>query len=225
MTGTTNHALRSLMLANKAFPTKDTFEATKKLADDGLDWYFAQCSMLASVESIARFGAMLANNGINPSTGERIIEPLTVKATVTIMQTCGMYNGAGKFTRDHGVPSKSGVSGGLLTVIPGIGAVGSFSPLLNEEGNCVRGIGMIEKLNEIYLNFNLFYNDSKKKDLIRRANQTLVWTVIAGINSAASGDIESISRLIVKGLNINDTDYDSRTPLHLAAQAGHVELV
>ena len=113
---------------------------------------------------------MLANNGINPSTGERIIEPLTVKATVTIMQTCGMYNGAGKFTRDHGVPSKSGISGGLLTVIPGIGAVGSFSPLLNEEGNCVRGIGMIEKLNEIFVNFNLFYKDSKKKDLMRRAH-------------------------------------------------------
>jgi glutaminase len=126
--------------------------------------------MLASVESIARVGAMLANNGINPSTGERIIEPLTVKATVTIMQTCGMYNGAGKFTRDHGVPSKSGVSGGLLTVIPGIGAVGSFSPLLNEEGNCVRGIGMIEKLNAIFINFNLFYKDSKKLDLMRRAH-------------------------------------------------------
>lgn len=102
---------------------------------------------------------MLANNGINPSSGERVIEPLTVKATVTIMQTCGMYNGAGKFTRDHGVPSKSGISGGLLTVIPGIGAVGSFSPLLNEEGNCVRGIGMIEKLNKIFINFNLFYKD------------------------------------------------------------------
>jgi glutaminase len=110
-------------------------------------------------------------------------------------------------------------------VIPGIVAVGSFSPLLNEEGNCVRGIGMIDKLNEIYINFNLFYKDSKKKDLMRRAHQTLVWTVISGINAAASGDIESISRLIVKGLNINDTDYDSRTPLHLAAQAGHVELV
>ena len=170
MTGTTNHALRSLMLANRVFPEKNSFEATKKLADDGLDWYFAQCSMLASVESIARFGAMLANNGINPSTGERIIEPLTVKATVTIMQTCGMYNGAGKFTRDHGIPSKSGISGGLLTVVPGIGAVGSFSPLLNEKGNCVRGIGMIEKLHDIFINFNLFYKDSKKLDLMRRAH-------------------------------------------------------
>ena len=85
LTGTTNHALKSLMLANKAFPMKETFELTSKLAEDGLNWYFAQCSLLVSVESVARFGAMLANNGINPSTGERIIEPLTVKATVTIM--------------------------------------------------------------------------------------------------------------------------------------------
>ena len=81
-----------------------------------------------------------------------------------------MYNGAGKFTQEYGVPSKSGVSGGLLTVIPGIGAVGSYSPLLNEEGNCVRGIAMIEKLNEMYINFNLFYKDPKKKDLMRRAH-------------------------------------------------------
>lgn len=73
------------MLANGAYPMQDTFEKTKKLADDGLDWYFVQCSMLTNVESIARFGAMLANNGINPSTGERILEPETVKATVTLM--------------------------------------------------------------------------------------------------------------------------------------------
>ena len=158
------------MLANKAFPKKETFELTSKLAEDGLNWYFAQCSLLVSVESVARFGAMLANNGINPSTGERIIEPLTVKATVTIMLTCGMYNGAGKFTKAHGVPTKSGVSGGLLTVIPGIGAVASYSPLLNEEGNCIRGIAMIQKLNDIYTNFNLFYKDMKKKDLQRRAH-------------------------------------------------------
>ena len=74
MTGTTNHALRSLMLANRAYPEKKTFEETKKLADDRLEWYFIQCSMLVNVEGIARFGAMLANNGINPSTGERIIQ-------------------------------------------------------------------------------------------------------------------------------------------------------
>ena len=172
MTGSTNHALRSLLLANGAFPEQETFEKTKKLADDGLDWYFVQCSMLVNVEGIARFGAMLANNGINPSTGERIIEAQTVKATVTLMQTCGMYNGAGKFTKDYGVPSKSGVSGGLMTVIPGIGSVSSFSPPLNDEGNCVRGIGMIEKLGKIYQNFNLFFKYSYKQDLQSRVYQS-----------------------------------------------------
>lgn len=164
--------------------------------------------MLVNVEGIARFGAMLANNGINPSTGERILEPQTVKATVTLMTTCGMYNGAGKFTKAYGVPSKSGVSGGLMTVIPGIGAIGIYSPPLNEEGNCVRGIGMIEKLSQMYLNFNLFFKDPLKKDLLRRANQELVWTVIAAINSAATGDLETIIRLQIRGLDINKGDYD-----------------
>jgi hypothetical protein len=103
-----------------------------------------------------------------------------------------MYNGAGKFTKAHGVPTKTGVSGGLLTVIPGIGAVASYSPMLNEEGNSIKGIAMIQKLNEIYTNFNLFYKDTKKRDLLRRSHQTLVWTVIAGITAAASGDLESL---------------------------------
>ena len=59
------------------------------------------------------------------------------------MTTCGMYNGAGKFVKSMGVPSKSGVSGGLLSVIPGIGAFASFAPKLNKEGNTVKGIAVI----------------------------------------------------------------------------------
>jgi glutaminase len=181
--------------------------------------------MLVDVEGMARFGAMLANNGINPSTGERIVEPETVKATVTLMQTCGMYNGAGKFTKDHGVPTKSGVSGGLMTVIPGIGAVSTYSPPLNEEGNCVRGIGMIEKISSIYNNINLFHKDQKKNDMTRKAYQTLLQTVIAACTSAASGDLETITRLHVQGLDLNHGDYDLRTPLHLASAAGHIDIV
>jgi glutaminase len=53
-------------------------EETKRVADEGLDFYFRQCSMLVNAEGLARFGAMLANNGINPSTGERILRPQTV---------------------------------------------------------------------------------------------------------------------------------------------------
>ena len=74
----------------------------------------------------------MANNGINVCTGERILSPNTIKTVVPLMITCGMYNGAGKFTKEMGLPCKSGVSGGLLTIIPGIGSFSSLSPKLNE---------------------------------------------------------------------------------------------
>ena len=225
LTGCNNHALRSLMLAKNCYPKKPTFEETNKLAADGLDFYFIQCSMLVDVEGIARFGAMLANNGINPSTGERVVSPQTVKSTVTLMQVCGMYDGAGKFTKDHGVPSKSGVAGGLLTVIPGLGAVGSCSPPLNEEGNTVRGIGMIEKLSDMYSNINLFYKDQNKWDMTKRPHQTNLQTIIAGTNAAADGDLEAIIRLNVLGVDLNHGDYDDRTALHLASATGHLDVV
>lgn len=120
---------------------------------------------------------MLANNGINPMTGERILLAKTVQAVVTLMTTCGMYNGAGKFTKDLGVPSKSGVAGGLMTVIPGLGSFSTWSPALNEEGNPVRGIAMISKLSSIYSNFNLFHKDSTKLDVTRKPFQTKIHNV------------------------------------------------
>lgn len=225
LTGHTNHALKSLMLANGAYPTKASHEEKKQLADDGLEFYFQQCSMLVNVEGLSRFGAMLANNGINPSTGERILRPSTVQATVTLMQMCGMYNGAGKFTKDNGVPAKSGVSGGLMTVIPGIGAFATWSPKLNEEGNTVKGIVIIQKLSAIYNNFNLFHKDQYKRDLTRKPHQTLIQTVIAACSCAATGDYEGLTRLFNLGVLLEAGDYDRRTPLHLAAAGGHTKIV
>lgn len=136
-----------------------------------------------------------------------------------------MYNGTGKFTRAYGVPSKSGISGALLSVVPGVGAVATFSPPLTEEGNCVKGIAIIEKLNKVYTNFNLFFKDTMKKDLLRRAHQNIVWTTITAINSAAAGDLETINRLHIRGLNLNEGDYDMRTPLHLAVSASRHEVI
>lgn len=157
------------MLANGAFPKKANAKEQKNFADDALDLYFKLCSLLVDVRSLANFGAMCANNGINPFNGKRVLSPITIKACVTFMTTCGMYNGAGKFTKNFGVPSKSGVSGGLLTIIPGIGAFASWSPRLNKEGNSVRAIGIIQKLSEIYNNFNLFHKEIEKKDVTKKS--------------------------------------------------------
>lgn len=157
---------------------------------------------------------MLANNGIIPSTGERILKSSTVQAVVTVMTTCGMYNGAGKFTKEFGVPAKSGVSGGILTVVPSLGAVASFSPKLNSEGNSVKGIIVIQKLSEIYNNFNLFHKDKRKRDCQRKPYQTIISTITAANLSAASGDIDELTRLSNLGISMEESDYDMRTPLH-----------
>ena len=178
--------------------------------------------MNVTVEGLARFGAMLANGGVNPSTGEQVVSSETVQATVTLMQMCGMYDGAGKFTKDYGVPTKSGVAGGLLTVIPGIGAIGTWSPPLNEEGNSVRGIGMVEKLEKKYSNVNLFHKDPEIFDLRLQHYTTLVNTIIATCNAAAFGDFETVYRMhTLKPQLINEGDTDRRTPLHLASCHGH----
>jgi hypothetical protein len=181
--------------------------------------------MLVDVQGLARFGAMLANGGVNPNSGERILSHATVQAAVTLMQTCGMYDGSGSFTLLHGAPSKSGVSGALLTVIPGLGAMGSFAPPLNDEGNSVRSIGMVEQLSARYSNVNLFDKDSMKRDLTRRPYQTLIETTIASCSAASLGDFEAIVRLHAGKTNLSDGDYDLRTPLHLASQASHLDVV
>lgn len=225
MTGFNNHALRSLMLAKDMYPKKESIEATRKLADDGLDFYFVQCSMLVDVEGLARFGAMLANNGVNPWTGQRVVSPSTVKATVTVMQMCGMYDGAGGFAKAHGCPTKSGVSGGLLTIIPGLGAFGSFSPPLNEEGNSVKGIGIIELFSHTYSNINLFHKDRRQKNVTRRPYQTMIETTIAGCEAAANNDLDTIQILQANGVDLAVGDYDKRTPLHVACTSGNFAIV
>jgi len=141
------------------------------------------------------------------------------------MTTCGMYNGAGKFVKDLGIPSKSGVAGGLLSVVPGIGAIATWGPKLNEEGNTVKGIAMVQKLGAVYNNFNLFHKDHNKLDILAKPFQTVINSTIEACQCAAIGDYEGISRLEVLGFDMNSGDYDNRTPLHLATSSGHFDIV
>ena len=56
-------------MAKNSFPSRVTPEEMKAFCEEALDFYFKQCSILVDVESLSRFGAMLANNGINPNSG------------------------------------------------------------------------------------------------------------------------------------------------------------
>jgi len=108
--------------------------------DAVLSLYFRQCSLLVTCRDLAIAAATLANGGTNPITGARAIPERHVEHVLSVMQTCGMYNYAGAWTYEVGLPAKSGVSGGVIAVLPGQIGVGVFSPPLDARGNSVRGI-------------------------------------------------------------------------------------
>jgi glutaminase len=107
--------------------------------DAVLDVYFRQCSIVVTARDLAVMGATLANLGLNPVTGRYVFGLEAVRDTVSVMFTCGMYNGAGDWACRVGVPAKSGVGGGIMAVLNRQLGIGVFSPRLDAAGNSVRG--------------------------------------------------------------------------------------
>ena len=114
--------------------------------DEILDVYFRQCSLLVTARDLAIMAATLANRGINPVTREQIISDQTVARTLSVMTSSGMYDYAGEWTYRVGIPAKSGVGGGIIAALPGQLGLGTFSPLLDDHGNSVRGLQVCEAL-------------------------------------------------------------------------------
>jgi glutaminase len=116
--------------------------------DAVLDVYFRQCSLLVTARDLALMAATLANGGVNPVSGERVIAPYAVARTLSVMTSSGMYDFAGEWIYRVGIPAKSGVGGGILAALPAQFGLGTFSPLLDEHGNSVRGLKVCEALSE-----------------------------------------------------------------------------
>ena len=116
--------------------------------DEHLDLYFEQCSILVSARDLAVMAATLANDGVNPLTGKRAIQGQYVKNVLSVMHSCGMYDYAGEWSYRIGLPAKSGVSGGIIAVLPGQFGIGVFSPLIDDQGNSCRGVQVCEELSE-----------------------------------------------------------------------------
>ena len=136
-TGNRNRAIAYLMLSRGII--SDRVEAT-------LDLYFAQCAVLVTCDDLALIGATLANHGVHPTTGEPVVAPEVVRDMLSIALSCGMYDYAGEWVFTVGIPAKSGVGGGILGVLPGVGGLATFSPRLDQYGNSVRGVRVFEEL-------------------------------------------------------------------------------
>jgi glutaminase len=107
--------------------------------DEATDLYTRQCSLTVCAEDLAVMGATLADGGVNPRTGVRVVAAVTCKRVLAVMATAGLYERSGEWMYEVGLPGKSGVSGGIVTVSPGKGGLGTFSPRLDAAGNSVRG--------------------------------------------------------------------------------------
>jgi len=116
--------------------------------DDAISVYARACSVLVDAEVLAMMGATLAFGGRNPATGVQALDREVVTETLSVMATCGMYDGSGRWLRRVGLPAKSGVSGGLVAAARGRLGIGVYSPPLDEEGNSVRGVLACEQLSD-----------------------------------------------------------------------------
>lgn len=106
---------------------------------DALDLYTRQSSLAVTVRDLATMGATLASGGVNPVTGDRVVDEEACRWTLAVMTTAGLYETSGDWLCDVGLPGKSGIGGGIVTVAPGKGGLGTFSPPLDAAGNSVRG--------------------------------------------------------------------------------------
>jgi len=123
--------------------------------DAVLDVYFGQCSVLVTARDIAVMAATLANRGLNPLSGEQVVSPYAVARTLSVMTSSGMYDYAGEWIYRVGMPAKSGVGGGIVAALPAQLGFGTYSPLLDSQGNSVRGLRVCAALSS-HFDLHLF---------------------------------------------------------------------
>lgn len=129
---------------------------------DAVDVYTRQCALSVTAQDLAMMGATLADGGVHPISGERIVSAEVARDTLTVMASCGLYERSGEWLFEIGLPAKSGVSGGIVAIAPGKGAIGTFSPPLDPAGNSIRGQRACAYLSRA-LGLNLFASNAHQQ--------------------------------------------------------------
>ncbi|XP_072252607.1 glutaminase kidney isoform, mitochondrial-like isoform X2 [Leuresthes tenuis] len=203
--GDRNFAIGYYLKEKKCFPEGTDMTSV-------LDLYFQLCSIEVTCESASVMAATLANGGICPITGERVLSPEAVRDTLSLMHSCGMYDFSGQFAFHVGLPAKSGVAGGILLVVPNVMGIMCWSPPLDKMGNSVRGIQFCTELVELF-NFHNYDNlrhFAKKHDPRREGGDQRQ-------HSFGSMDYESLQQELAlkaplwKKVSPTESDQDSST--------------
>ena len=158
VTGHRNRAIAYMML-NTGMIKRDP--------NDVLDLYFRQCSVNVTTRDLAIMAATLANDGTNPITGKKVFQAEYVRDVLSVMNSCGMYDYAGEWAYEVGMPAKSGVSGCIIAVIPGQIGIGVFAPPIDSHGNSLRGIRVCQEISKEF-ELHAFNNRTNVRSVIRR---------------------------------------------------------
>lgn len=126
---------------------------------DAVDVYTRQCSLLVTAKDLAVMAATLADGGVNPVTGRRVVSATVCRDTLAVLAASGLYERSGEWLFDIGLPGKSGVAGGIMAVSPGKAGIGTFAPRLDPAGNSVRGQLATAHLSRA-LGLNIFASDA-----------------------------------------------------------------
>jgi glutaminase len=135
---------------------------------EATDLYTRQCSLKVSARDLAMMGATLADGGVNPLTKERLVDPIVCHYTLAVMATAGLYETSGDWLFEIGLPGKSGIGGGIVTVSPGKGGLGTFAPPLDAAGNSVKG-QLVAKFLSQRLGLDLFVSAPSGGRAVERA--------------------------------------------------------
>lgn len=139
--------------------------------------YIRQCAINVTVRDLAIMAATLSNAGVHPITEKRVIPQASVRQVLSVMTTCGMYDAAGDWVSNVGIPAKSGIAGGIIGALPGQVGIATFSPKIDERGNSVRGVAICEKLSR---DMGLHMMDVSQ--IAGATVWTSVATIVAGID-------------------------------------------
>eukprot|EP01119_Soliformovum_irregulare_P025643 TRINITY_DN9559_c0_g1_i1.p1 TRINITY_DN9559_c0_g1~~TRINITY_DN9559_c0_g1_i1.p1 ORF type:complete len:507 (+),score=134.35 TRINITY_DN9559_c0_g1_i1:89-1522(+) len=220
-TGDRNFALSYLLKESGVFPPGINVKET-------LDLYFQCCSISLNTKTLAVIAASLANGGICPLTNEKVFEANHVKNCLSLMYLCGMYDFSGEFAFTIGIPAKSGVAGALLIVVPGVMGIATWAPPLDSHGNSIKGIAFCKALTEMY-DFHMFSSRRMLSSLERQNSETSMEETVKLIDmcyAAGKGDVNEVKKIIKsKKVDVNATNYDGRTALHVACSEGRIEVV
>ena len=142
------------------------FEILEVDPEPTVEVYFQQCSISVTCRDLGVMAATLANRGVNPITGKQAVRGEYVPNMLSVMGSCGMYDWAGEWIYNVGMPAKSGVAGGIIAVLPGQLGIGVFSPKLDSHGNSVRGIKVCEAISQ-RLDLHLFNRRGTRDGAVR----------------------------------------------------------